>query len=80
MTELRLISLCNILIRILSKFMANRLKPCLGGIISDKQSAFIEGRLLTDNALIAFEVNHYMKWQTQGRNGITGLKIDIEGV
>lgn len=77
MTELRPISLCNVLIRILSKVMSNRLKPCLGKLISDKQSAFIGGRLLTDNALIAFEVNHYMKRLRQGRKGVAGLKVDI---
>lgn len=77
MGELQPISLCNVLIRIVSKVLANRLKPCLETLISDKQSAFIEGRLLTDNALIAFEVNHYMKRLTQGKNGVAGLKIDI---
>lgn len=77
MTELRPISLCNVLLRILSKVMENRLKPCLKDVISDKQSAFIEGRLLTDNALIAFEINHYMKRKTRGKNGVVGLKIDI---
>lgn len=76
MGELRPISLCNILVRILSKVMSNRLKKCLNSIISDKQSAFIEGRLLTDNALRAFEINHYMK-RRQGQKGITGLKIDV---
>lgn len=64
MADLRPISLCNVLVRILSKFMTNRLKPCLNGIISDKQSAFTEGRLLTDNALLAFEINHYIKRRT----------------
>lgn len=63
--------------RILSKVMANRLKPCLNSIISDKQSAFIEGRLLTDNAMIAFEVNHYIRRKTQGKKGVAGLKIDV---
>lgn len=61
MTKLRPISLCNVLVRILSKVMSNRLKPCLSSVISDTQSAFVEGRLLTENALIAFEVNNYMK-------------------
>lgn len=61
MTELRPISLCNLLVRILSKVMVNRLKPCLGSMISEVQSAFVEGRLLTDNAMISFEVNHYMR-------------------
>ena len=77
MTELRPISLCNVLIRIFSKVLSNRLKACLRSLISDRQSAFLEGRLLTDNAIIAFEVNHYMKRHTQGKSGITGLKIDI---
>lgn len=77
MGDLRPISLCNVLARILSKVLSNRLKKCLGSIISDKQSAFIEGRLLMDNALIAFEINHHMKRKTQGNIGVAGLKIDI---
>lgn len=77
MQDLQPISLCNVVVRILSKVLSNRLKACLGSIISEKQSAFIEGRLLTDNALVPFEVNHYMRRRTQGKNGIVGLKIDI---
>ncbi|XP_074378461.1 uncharacterized protein LOC141719998 [Apium graveolens] len=75
--DLRPISLCNVLARILSKVLSNRLKQCLKSIVSDKQSAFIEGRLLTDNAMLAFEINHYMKRRTQGKNGLAALKIDI---
>lgn len=77
MGDLRPISLCNVLVRILSKVFANRLKKCLGSIISDMQSAFLEGRLLTDNALIAFKLNHFMRRKTQGLKGVAGLKIDI---
>lgn len=36
MTDLRPIFFCNVLFRILSKVMANRLKPCLHTLISDK--------------------------------------------
>ncbi|XP_074325881.1 uncharacterized protein LOC141663935 [Apium graveolens] len=57
--------------------MANTLKPCLNDLISDQQSAFIEGRLLTDNALITFEINHFIKRKTQGLNGVAGFKIDV---
>lgn len=67
MTDLRPISLCNVLVRILSKVLTNRLKLCLNSIVSDRQSAFIEGRLLTNNALLAFEINHYMKRKIQGK-------------
>lgn len=76
-TELRPISLCNVLMRILSKIVANRVKPTLNTIISEQQSAFIENPLLTDNALIAYEVNHYIQRKRQGLMGVVGLKIDI---
>lgn len=80
LTDLRPISLCNVLIRIISKVMANRLKECLPIIISDTQSAFVEGRLLTDNALVAFELNHYIQRKRQGENGVVGFKIDVSKV
>ncbi|KAL8107899.1 hypothetical protein AgCh_024343 [Apium graveolens] len=77
MSDLRPISLCSVLSRILSKVMINRLKVRLPTLISANKSAFVEGRLLTDNALIAFEVNHYIKRRSQGINGVAGLKIDV---
>lgn len=77
MGDLRPISLCNVLVRILSKVLSNKLKRYLGDIISDKQSAFIEGKMLTDNALITFEINHSMRRKVQGKTGIAGLKINV---
>lgn len=77
MSDLRPISLCNVLFRILCKVLANRLKVCLATLISPNQSAFVEDPLLTDNALLAFEVNHYIKRQTQGKTGMAALKIDV---
>ncbi|XP_074323202.1 uncharacterized protein LOC141660140 [Apium graveolens] len=77
MAELRPISLCNMLVRIMSKVMSNRLKLVLNSIVSNKLSDFIVGRLLTDNALLAYEINHYMKKKTHGITGVAGLKVDI---
>lgn len=71
------ISLCNVLFPVLSKVLENRLKPCLSSIISDKQSAFIKGRLLINNALIAFEINHYITRKTQGKHGVAVVKWDV---
>ncbi|XP_074328246.1 uncharacterized protein LOC141666148 [Apium graveolens] len=61
------ISLCNMLMKILSKVMANKLKPTLNDIFSENQSAFIEGGLLTDNALITYKIR-----KTQGKVGVVG--------
>lgn len=75
--DLKPISLCNVLMRILSKVMANRIKLTLNVLVSEKQSAFIDGRLLTDNALIAYEINHYIHRKTQEKIGVAGLKVDV---
>lgn len=77
MTELRPISLCNIVYKIISKVMANRLKSIIDLIISDTQSAFIPGRLITDNIMVAYEVMHFMKRKIRGKQGWMALKIDM---
>ena len=77
MTEFRPISLCNVLYKIVSKTLANKLKQCLGELISINQSAFVPRRLITDNALIAFEIFHYMKRKGDGRDGTVALKLDM---
>jgi len=77
MGELRPISLCNVLYRIFSKVLANRLKHILPHVISDNQSAFVPGRLISDNLLVASEILHYMKRKNSGRRGWMASKIDM---
>ncbi|KAL0303974.1 UNVERIFIED_CONTAM: hypothetical protein Sradi_6265500 [Sesamum radiatum] len=73
----RSISLCNVVYKIASKAIANRLKNHLDRIISPTQSAFVSGRLITDNILLAFEINHYLNTKASGRQGYMALKLDI---
>ena len=75
--EFRPISLCNVIYKIISKAIANRLKPFLNSIVSEAQSAFTADRLIADNILIAFESLHYMKSQISGREGFMALKLDM---
>jgi hypothetical protein len=55
----------------------NRLRPILQDIISESQSAFIPGRMITDNALIAFECFHAIKGNTDARRDFCAYNLDL---
>ncbi|CAN0863102.1 Transposon TX1 uncharacterized 149 kDa protein [Linum grandiflorum] len=77
MRDLRPISLCSVLCRIIGKFLANRMRRVMSKLISEEQSAFVAGRSIIDNVMVAFETIHSMRRRQTGKWGEVAVKIDI---
>lgn len=73
----RLIGLCNTIYKIVTKIIANRLKPFLKDLISPFQSSFIKGRRTCDNAIIIQEIMNQFK-KRKGKKYSMMLKLDLE--
>lgn len=59
------------------KVLAIRLKRILPNIISNTQSVFVPGRLISDNILIAYELMHHLNLKREGKTGLISLKLDM---
>jgi len=75
LNEFRLISLVGCVFKIFSKVLANRLKKVLPSVIDVNQSAFLVGRGLLDNILVANETVDYRK--KEKKSGVL-VKVDFE--
>lgn len=73
--QYRPICMSNVIFKIFTKMMVNRMTVLADSIISRSQSAFIKGRYIIDSAVILHEVMHELRQQHQ--QGVI-MKIDFE--
>ena len=76
-SHFRPISLCNVTYKIISKIMVNKLKLLMAKLISPYQNAFIQGRNIFDNILLAHEIIDTLKKKTDRKKGYGALKVDM---
>ncbi|XP_048611893.1 uncharacterized protein LOC106393218 [Brassica napus] len=74
-SEFRPISCLNTVYKVISKLLASRLKEILPLMISKSQSAFLPGRLLAENVLLATDLVNGYNTQNISPRGM--LKVDL---
>lgn len=77
MAHFRPICLSNVIMKIVSKVIANRFKPVMPVLVGREQSSFISGRHATDNIVVAQEMIHSLR-KRKGLKGALVAKIDLE--
>ena len=76
-SHFRPINLCNVFYKIILKVLANKLKPIMDSIITPYQNAFIKGRNIFDNILLAHEIIDVIRKKRERRDSFRVLKIDM---
>lgn len=76
--QFRRVSLCNIIYKIASKAVANRLKVIVPEIISEEQSMFASGLLITDKIITVYECMHFIKNMRVRDTRDCALKLDMK--
>lgn len=77
LTEFRPISLYNVVYKIIVKLMSKRLKNILPKVILETQVSFVEGRLISDNILVAHELLHALNSRNKCSEDFIAIKTDI---
>ncbi|KAL0300235.1 UNVERIFIED_CONTAM: putative mitochondrial protein [Sesamum angustifolium] len=74
-SDFRPISCCNVLYKVITKIIVQRLRSVLDKMISPSQNAFVPGRSIGDNILLAQEI--FSGYNRQGLPMRCALKVDL---
>ncbi|XP_074265128.1 uncharacterized protein LOC141587553 [Silene latifolia] len=73
----RPISLCNVIMKIVTKCISNRLKGVMSFLVGDYQNGFVPGRHIADNILLSYELLHHISNKRIGKRGLIAVTVDM---
>lgn len=76
-SQFRPIALCNVIYKIITKIVVQRLKSILPRVISQNQNSFVQGRCTSDNILFFLQGTVHTMSHLNGQTGYM-LKLDLE--
>lgn len=74
-SDFRTINLSNYTNKIISKIIMRRVNPMLNRFITENQSGFVSGRLITENVMLSQEIIHDIAKPNKGGNVV--VKLDM---
>lgn len=76
-SDFRLITILNIIYKIVTKVLVNRLRPFMKEFIGSYQNSFLRGRSTLDNIILTQEIVHGMNRKKE-KKGAMILKLDLQ--
>ncbi|KAF7129888.1 hypothetical protein RHSIM_Rhsim10G0112100 [Rhododendron simsii] len=64
-------------VTLILRFLIRRLQPYMNEIITEHQSAFIPGRQIQDNIIVAHKVFHFLRNKKVGSKASLAVKLDL---
>ena len=74
-SQFRHISCCNVLYKVITKILANRIKPMLSGLVNKAQATFVDERSIGDNVLLTQEL--VFQYHLHKRPPRCAMKVDL---
>ncbi|XP_074270950.1 uncharacterized protein LOC141594862 [Silene latifolia] len=75
--DFRPINLCNVIMKVVTKCIANRIKGIMDDLVGPFQSAFVPNRSIADNIVIAQEILHVINHRNYGKEGLMTVKANM---
>ncbi|XP_019181390.1 PREDICTED: uncharacterized protein LOC109176414 [Ipomoea nil] len=74
--DFRPITLLNVVFKIITKVVVNRLRPLMDKLVGPHQNSFLPGRSTLDNIVLTQEIMHSMR-NKKGKKGSLVMKVDL---